>query len=265
MVAKASIERRASVPVLISPLYLPHLGQSLHRPIENRDGQLWCPISKAPMSTEFAISRFCVPFIQREGWALFADCDILCTADIAELFALADDRYAVMVVKHEQLPAVTPKRALDDFRCPTCGHNAVTHDLMASGCTLSDCECRITDFVIETETKMGGQIQTYYSRKNWSSVVLWNCSHPSHIRLRAMDRLNQWPGRDLHAFKWLEDYEIGELPSEWNYLVGIDSGAAKIWHYTLGGPFTENWQGGEFDDLWEREAAALNRVGFLAD
>ena len=42
-----------------------------------------------------------MPFLQREGWALFADCDIICWSDIAELFALANDQYAVMVAKHE--------------------------------------------------------------------------------------------------------------------------------------------------------------------
>jgi len=216
-VARNSIERRASVPVLITPLYLPHLPM-LHRPIEQKDGRLWCPISKAPMSTEFAISRFCVPFIQRDGWALFADSDILCLADIAELFARADDRYAVMVVKHNQ----------------------------ESG----------------TDTKMDGQAQTYYSRKNQSSVMLINCAHAGHYRLRAMDRLNLWPGRDLHAFKWLANNEIGYIPSCWNHLVNVtidkDITTAKILHYTLGGPFLEGWQGANHDELWLNELKTLN-------
>jgi len=85
------------------------LAPILKRPIEKRDGKLWCPISEAPMATEFAISRFCVPFLQKKGWALFADCDILCRADIAELFALADDRYAVMAVKHGKLEGAGAK------------------------------------------------------------------------------------------------------------------------------------------------------------
>jgi lipopolysaccharide biosynthesis glycosyltransferase len=214
MVAKHSIERRASAPVLISPLYLPHLNSYMSRPLGRRDGKLWCPVSQAPMATEFAISRFCVPFIQREGWALFIDCDMLCLSDIAELFALADDRYAVMVIKHKQ----------------------------ESGAT----------------TKMDGQVQTYYARKNWSSVVLWNTSHQANRRLLPRD-LNSLPGRDLHAFKWLKDEEIGELPHEWNYLVGIDgAGAAKMLHFTLGGPWIRGWTDNTSDDLlWRREYASL--------
>src|SRR5574342_115531 len=56
----------------------------LVRPIEVKDGKLWCPISQAHMATEFAISRFVVPFIQEKGWCLFVDCDIICFTDIRE-------------------------------------------------------------------------------------------------------------------------------------------------------------------------------------
>lgn len=216
-VACGSITRRASVPVLITPLYLPHLGHLLTRTIERgRDGSLWCPISEAPMSTEFAISRFCVPFIQQKGWALFTDCDVLCLADIAELFALADERYAVMVVKHQYQPTEA--------------------------------------------TKMDGQVQTTYQRKNWSSVVLWNCEHIAHRRL-TRDRLNNWPGRDLHAFRWLDDDEIGELPGEWNYLVGVSrlTRAPSLLHFTLGGPWLPNWAGGPLDRSWLAERDKLQR------
>ena len=59
-----------------------------------------------------------------------------------------------------------------------------------------------------------------YSRKNWSSVVLWNWAHPANRRL-TLEMVNTLPGRDLHAFCWLDEWEIGELPVEWNYLVGV--------------------------------------------
>jgi hypothetical protein len=219
-VALNSIVRRATLPLTIDALRLEYLGHVFNRPIERRDGKLWCPISQAPMATEFAISRFCVPFLQKEGWALFIDSDVVCLADIAELFELADERYAVMCVKHSQA-------------------------------------------VKEGETKMDGQVQTFYLRKNWSSVMLFNCSHPANQRLTS-EALNTWPGRDLHAFKWLEDSEIGELPQEWNWLVGAtpgDESKAKLLHYTLGGPFLfPNWRGGPLDYIWlsERESMTSN-------
>ena len=53
-------------------------------------------------STDFAFSRFLVPLLSGfEGWALFMDCDMLMLDDVARLWALRDERYAVQVVKHE--------------------------------------------------------------------------------------------------------------------------------------------------------------------
>jgi lipopolysaccharide biosynthesis glycosyltransferase len=218
-VAHWSIVRRASRPVLVTPLRLQSLSYLLTRRIEEKDGKLWCPISQAPMSTEFAISRFCVPFLQdHKGWALFADCDVLALGDIAELFDLADDRYAVMCVKHK-------------------------HE------------------VKDGETKMDGQLQLAYSRKNWSSVVLWNCAHPAHQRFTRF-RLNTAPGRELHAFDWLHDDEIGELPAKWNHLVGVSEGPlpmSGLLHYTLGGPWFDNWHGAQGDTVWIIERDRLER------
>lgn len=214
-VCKQSILSRTQSDIRVLPLALPNITNIFNRPIEQRDGKLWCPISQAPMSTEFAVSRFAVPFLEDKGWHLFMDCDMICTTDIKELFNLADNKYAVMVVKHKQ----------------------------ESG----------------NDTKMDGQIQTYYSRKNWSSVVLWNCEHPANQRLTLED-LNTWPGRDLHAFKWLHDDEIGELPKEWNYLVGVNEKQAnpKIIHYTLGGAWFDGW-GIKYpeDEIWIKEAEKM--------
>lgn len=210
-VARSSILRRTSQPktTTVRPLELNHLSDILTRPIEQKDGKMWCPISQAPMATEFAISRFCVPFLQNKGWALFVDCDVVCVGDITELFALADDKYAVMVVKHDYKPTET--------------------------------------------TKMDGQVQTAYSRKNWSSVVLWNCEHPANKEL-TLEKLNTWPGRDLHAFKWLKDDEIGELPRKWNQLIGVHPiEVGGIVHFTNGGKWIKDWKGGPDDGIWLEE------------
>lgn len=100
-------------------------------------------------------------------------------------------------------------------------------------------------------TKMDGQAQVLYPRKNWSSVMLFNCDHPANRRLTLQD-VNDRPGRDLHAFYWLHDDEIGELPPEWNWLVGVQPKPAepKIAHFTLGGPWLPNWEGGPDDLIW---------------
>jgi lipopolysaccharide biosynthesis glycosyltransferase len=93
-----------------------------------------------------------------------------------------------------------------------------------------------------------------YPRKNWSSVILWNCnSYPN--RKLTPDYVMKATGAELHRFTWCTDDRIGELPPEWNWLPD-EYGAnpdAKLLHYTLGTPcfheFADTPQGSE----WHRE------------
>lgn len=100
-------------------------------------------------------------------------------------------------------------------------------------------------------TKMDGQVQTLYARKNWSSVACFNLSHPANRRL-TLDMVNSLPGRDLHAFCWLEDGEIGELDVEWNWLVGHSDPDVepKNVHFTDGIPLMPGYQDVPFADEW---------------
>lgn len=88
-----SIAERASIPVRFTPLNLASLTRIFRR-------------ERLPQqSTEFAFSRFLTPYLSGyAGWSLFMDCDMLMRADIAELFALRDERYAVMVCQHDYTP-----------------------------------------------------------------------------------------------------------------------------------------------------------------
>lgn len=103
--------------------------------------------------------------------------------------------------------------------------------------------------------KMGGMTQTSYLRKNWSSVMLFNCDHPANSRLSLHD-VNSRPGRDLHRFYWLDDSEIGELPAEYNWLVGVQQKPKnpKIAHFTLGGPWIPGWEPQDHDEIWLKYA-----------
>ena len=88
-----SILDHASVPVRFTAINLANLKGVFTRP------------ANAISSTEFSFSRFLTPYLSNyEGWSLFMDCDMLARADFADLFALADDRYAVMVAKHDYTP-----------------------------------------------------------------------------------------------------------------------------------------------------------------
>jgi lipopolysaccharide biosynthesis glycosyltransferase len=106
-------------------------------------------------------------------------------------------------------------------------------------------------------TKMDGQMQTRYARKNWSSVMLFNCDHPSNQKL-TVELINTVPGRDLHRFCWLDDHEIGELPPEWNYLVGHTNEVPNpsIVHFTDGTPAMTGYEDCEFADEWRSELNA---------
>jgi len=175
-------------------------------------GLYWRDVDKLA-STEFTFTRFLIPELAHyQGWALFMDCDMILTTDIEELFDQADDKYAVMCVKHDY----TPREGL----------------------------------------KMDGKQQTIYPRKNWSSVMLVNCAHPSNAVLhKELVNDAEISGAYLHRFSWLKDEEIGELDHTWNYLVGVydDIDVPKLIHYTEGGPWFENYRNCEFHELWKAE------------
>jgi lipopolysaccharide biosynthesis glycosyltransferase len=81
--------------------------------IEAKDGNFIDLIDSKPFTTEFSHTRFLVPKLTEfKGWALFMDSDMLALSDIAKLFALAEDKYAVMCVKHQHKPA--PGTKMDD-------------------------------------------------------------------------------------------------------------------------------------------------------
>ena len=116
--------------------------------------------------------------------------------------------------------------------------------------------CVQHDYTPKEKHKMDGQKQTIYPRKNWSSLILFNCSHSSNKRL-SVDLVNSETGSFLHQFKWLKDSEIGSLDERWNWLEGWTSKHNNkkpfAVHYTRGGPWFEEWQDVEFANEWIEE------------
>lgn len=114
------------------------------------------------------------------------------------------------------------------------------------------------EYVPSSEWKMVNQRNERYHRKNWSSVMLFNCDHPANRRLSLRD-INERRGLELHQFYWLHGSEIGDLDRRWNWLVGEQKepeDGGGIAHFTLGGPFTPGWKGAEHDEIWNKAAAA---------
>lgn len=103
-------------------------------------------------------------------------------------------------------------------------------------------------------TKMDGQAQTRYARKNWSSVILWNVDHAANQGL-TVELINSVPGRDLHRFCWLDDAEIGELEPKWNWLVGHSDPVVDpaIVHFTEGTPAMSGYEDCDYADEWRAE------------
>jgi hypothetical protein len=106
----------------------------------------------------------------------------------------------------------------------------------------------------EAGTKMDGQAQTAYPRKNWSSLMLFNCGHLLHAG--QLERVNRWPGLWLHQFRWCHDYpDLGFLPKPWNWLEGIDDPAivpAAV-HFTRGIPSMPGYENSAYADEWREE------------
>ncbi len=163
-------------------------------------------------SNAFISSRFLVPHMQGyQGWALFCDGDMLCRDDIHKLWEMRDEKYAAMVVKHEY-KTKHPRKYL--------GTGLETHN-------------------------------RDYPRKNWSSVILWNCGHPAN-QVLTPDYVMASTGSKLHRFEHLKDEEIGELPKDWNWLAEeyAPNPNAKLVHYTLGVPAMQQYAHAEHAREW---------------
>lgn len=189
-----SLLEKSSLPIEFFPL---SIGNLLNYQEAHKDG-----------SNQFIYSRFLTPYLSDfSGWAIFADGDMVCNADITELWALRDETKAVQVVKH--------------------------------------------DYKTKQKVKYLGNKNEDYPRKNWSSLVLWNCGHPAN-RVLTPEFVSENPGSYLHRFSWLSDDLIGDLPREWNWLAieYPDNPEAKIVHFTLGTPCFKEYSKTSMASLW---------------
>jgi hypothetical protein len=180
------------------------LGSSqLPSPNDDKDIQHRDLFDHKPFATDFSFSRFLTPFLNRLSGWA--------------LFMDCD-----MYFRHDPVELFNtycdPKFAL---YCVKHNHTQASNEVV----------------------KMYGNEQYQYSRKNWSSVMLYNCDHEAHNNL-TIDDVNTKSGHWLHNLKWLPDDVIGDLPEEWNWLDGHSSVEidAKNVHFTRGGPWFDRWE-----------------------
>ncbi len=116
------------------------------------------------------------------------------------------------------------------------------------------------DYVPREETKFLGAVQTKYEKKNWSSVILFNCAECTAL---TPEFVNTATGLELHQFKWLTgDDRIGEIPLGWNHLVGEydhRDDAANV-HFTIGGPYFDEYRDADYAAEWFAEKEKLGTV-----
>lgn len=164
-------------------------------------------------SNAFTLRRFLVPWmLGYRGWAVFVDgADMLCRADLGELFDLIHYPDAVRVVKH-------------DYQ--------TKHPRKYCGTAM---ECENLD----------------YERKQWASVMLLNCGHfawrrvtPEFVRTSSpldLLQLRFLPdaliGELPQVWNWLADEH------------GVNS-AAKILHWTAGSPGFEAYRNSPMAEEW---------------
>lgn len=101
-----------------------------------------------------------------------------------------------------------------------------------------------------SSVKMDGLKQEWYPRKNWSSLMLFNCSHGDCRRLTPKT-VSTETARYLHRLEWADDKNVGSMPSSYNHLVGYyEEGDPKAVHFTDGGPWHKDYQNVPHADEW---------------
>jgi len=119
--------------------------------------------------------------------------------------------------------------------------------------------CVQHDYRTRMNEKYLGAKNQDYPRKNWSSVVLWNCAHAANRQLTPQF-VQQATGAQLHRFTWLADQQIGELPREWNWLPQEygPNPQAKLLHWTLGAPCFHEFADAPMAEEWHRERVLVS-------
>jgi hypothetical protein len=194
-----SVISRASIPVSFHPI--------AKNMLDGFDGQ-------ADGSNAFTVSRYLVPLMcDFNGWAIFADGDMVCDTDIAQLWAQRPLHNAVVLVKHDYKTKSARKYMGTAMDAPNVD----------------------------------------YPRKNWSSLLIWNCAHYAN-RVLTKEYVQKAPSAFLHRFQWLEDTAIGTVFAGWNYLVGEEApSSAAVYHYTCGIPGIKHYADCHASWHWHKE------------
>jgi lipopolysaccharide biosynthesis glycosyltransferase len=230
-VLEHSIRRHSRIGLEVYPLILGDLQYRglYNRPTEMRDGRMFDVISEAPMSTEFAISRFLVPQLAGSGYALFMDSDMLACRDFGDLLKEIEPGKPVYCVKHKQ--EVTSDRKMDgQVQLPYGRKNW-------SSFMLFDCDHPLN--------------------KNLTVKMV------NEVPGRDLHAMCWLPGSDPKNGILSDESNIGSISTGWNWLEGYSDehhAPINVVHYTRGGPWMRDWQLVKYADLWLDEKKMMGEV-----
>jgi len=190
-----SIHARASQPVSIAPIMLSQLKGVFQR-------------ERHPLqSTDFSFSRFLTPWMAGyQSWSIFMDCDMLVLDDIAKLWAMRDERYAVMVVKHHHVPK-EEKKFLDEpqskyekknwssvmlFNNPRCRALTPEYVNTASGLELHQFKWLGNDNLIGEIPAKWNHLVGYDAPRKDASLVHYTLGGPYFDTYRDCEYASEW-------------------------------------------------------------------------
>ena len=90
------------------------------------------------------------------------------------------------------------------------------------------------DYKTKIKTKYWGNKNEDYPRKNWSSLILWNCEHQAHKKLTP-EFIQKQTGAFLHRFSWIKEKKD-----------------INLIHYTIGTPCFEEYQNESLSSFWKK-------------
>lgn len=194
-IAQHSIIQRCSQPVAITPIKLGHL-----KSVFNRE-------RLAVQSTEFSFSRFLTPYLRGyKGWAIFMDCDVIIRSDLAELWALRDERYAVQCVKHDHQPTASVKFLGEQqtryekknwtsvmlMNCAKCTALTPEYVNTASGLDLHQFKWLQSDDLIGALPREWNFLVEYYKHDDNAKLLHYTEGGPYYAATRNVDFAEDW-------------------------------------------------------------------------
>jgi len=221
-----SIRRKTRTPLSIKYLKHRDLRRSKHfnRPwmIDGDNGEFIDSRDGKPFSTEFSHTRFLVPALNNyQGWALFIDSDMIFLSDIKKLFSYADDKYAVMCVKHKHQPPANSIKMDHRLQLQYYRKNWSSFVLWNCG----------------------------HPKNKFMTLEMVN--HQPGGWMHAFEWLKD---EEIGALPFSYNYISGvSPPMEVKEAKGKERDLPDVIHYTEGGPWFSNCKHVAFSDLWDLE------------